>query len=194
VRIVEHANPSGDTHPQHAASSFLRYFQQPEVDPLSSDFWDLARKLGNSVQHYTEALLHGAAHANPALADKIHDFKGTMEKAVSSTMELRAQVQSGAEWHGLTLENVSEMLSTELATVMEELKAEFPAPSEAGHHEERVEMISRALVKVEGCVVRVSARCGVSEAVARAHFRNIEPHVQHVLIVTGKNIYYQSSW
>jgi hypothetical protein len=109
-----------------------------------------------------------------------------MGHVVSNTMELRAKVQGAAEARGLTLEHVSEMLSTDLAVVLQELKTEFPPPSDADHHEQRVEIISRALVKVEGSVVRVSVQCGISEADAIAHFKLIEPHVQHVLVVTGK--------
>lgn len=79
------------------------------------------------------------------------------------------------------------MLSSETAAVLEELKAEFPPLEEANHHR-RVEMVSRALMKIETCVVGVSMQCGMSEADASAHFRNIKPHIQHVNVVTGKRI------
>jgi hypothetical protein len=80
------------------------------------------------------------------------------------------------------------MLSSEMAAVLEELKAEFPPPEEANHHRQRVEMVSRALMNIETYVVRVSMQCGMSEADASAHFRNIKPHIQHVNVVTGKRI------
>jgi hypothetical protein len=80
------------------------------------------------------------------------------------------------------------MLSTELAIVLEELKAEFPAPDEADHHEKRVEMVSWALMKIEGTVIRVRA-LRISEADARTHFRNIEPHIRRVIVVVGKPIW-----
>jgi len=163
----------------------LRFFQNKQIDYASHDFWDLTRKLGGSVQQYTDTLLHDAAIANAAAAGKLYDFKVTMAQVVSSTMELRAEVQAAAEARGLTLENVSEGLSTELAAVLEELKAEFPAPNDAENHEQRVEIVSRALEKVERSVVSVSVQSGVSEADARAHFKVIQPHVQHVLVITG---------
>jgi hypothetical protein len=146
--------------------------------------------LGDTVQQYTDTLLHDTAIANAAAAGKLYDFKDTMTQVVSSTMALRAEVQAAAEARGLTLENVSVGLATELADVLEELKAEFPAPNDAENHEQRVVVVSRALEKVERSVVSVSVRCGISEADARAHFKVIQPHVQHVLVITGKCILY----
>ena len=59
---------------------------------------------------------------------RLQDFKDTMVHVVSSTKMLRDEVQKGAEARGLTLENMSEMLPTEMAYVLAELKAEFPSP------------------------------------------------------------------
>jgi hypothetical protein len=173
--------------PQPAVPSFpLRYFQRPEADFSSSDFWELAHKLGYSVQQYTYNLLRDAAISNPAAAGRLRDFQDTMAHVVSSTTRLRDEVQRGAEARGLTLEHVSEILSAEMAALLEELKAEFPAPDEADHHEHRAEMVSRALLRMEASVVRVSMHCGVSESDARAHFQNIEPHVLRVIVVVGE--------
>jgi hypothetical protein len=173
------------------ASLPLRYFQRlaVEADYQSSDFWELARQLGNSVQQYTDRILHDAGVSNAATAASLRDFKDTMTQLVSSTKDLRDEVHKHANLHGLSLETISEMLSTELAIVLEELKAEFPAPDEADHHEKRVEMVSRALMKIEGTVIRVSGHCGISEADARTRFRDIEPHIRRVIVVVGKPIW-----
>lgn len=163
----------------------LQPVQNLQAAYLSSDFWELAHRLGDSVQQYTDDLLHNASISNTAAAGGLHDFKDTMTQMVINMNGLKAAVQEAAKSHGLNLENVSEMLSSEMAAVLEELKAEFPPPEEADHHRQRVEMVSRALMKIERCVVRVSMQCGMSEADASAHFRNIEPHIQHVIVVTG---------
>lgn len=149
---------------------FLRF--KAEADYSCYEFWELTRQLGNLVQLYTDTLLHDTAIAYAAAAQKLYDFRNTMDKVVSSTTELGDDVQETAILHGFTLEKVSEMLSADLAIVMDELKAEFPAPSDADHHGQRVEMISRALAKLEESVVRVSTQCGVSEPRARAEHRN----------------------
>ena len=165
----------------------LRYFQKQDTDIFLFNFWEHAQKLGQSVQQYTDTLLHDTALVNVAAAERLQDFKDTMARVVSSTKELRDEVQKGAEARGLTLENMSEMLSTEMAYILAELKAEFTSPDEANHHKQRVEMVSRALSKMEESVVRVSMRCGVSETDARMHFRNIEPHIQRVTVVVGES-------
>ena len=166
----------------------LRYFQKQDADIFLFNSWEHAQKLGQSVQQYTDTLLHDAALVNITAAERLRDFKDTMARVVSGTKELRNEVQKGAEARGLTLENMSEMLSTEMAYILAELKAEFPSPDEANHHKQRVEMVSRALSKMEESVVRVSMQCGVSEADARMHFRNIEPHIQRVTVVVGEFI------
>jgi hypothetical protein len=84
---------------------------------------------------------------------------------------------------------MSEKLSANLAAVLQELKAEFPAPDDANNHEQRVKIVSCVLAKVEGSVICISVWCGISEADARAHFKVIEPHVQHMLVITGKHIH-----
>jgi aspartate aminotransferase-like enzyme len=134
------------------------------------------------------------AISNVAAAERLQDFKDTMAHVVSSTRKLRDKVQKGAEARGLTLENVSEMLSTEMANVLAELKAEFPSPDDADHHKQRVEMVSRGLSKTEESVVRVSMQCGVSEADARIHFQNIKPHIQNVIVVVGECIHEHVRW
>jgi hypothetical protein len=151
----------------------------------SPDFWERAAKLGNIVYQYTDDLLHDAADSYAAAADKINDFKSSMNNVVSSTGDLRREFQAKALARGIDIDEISEMLSRELAVVVEELKAEFPSPDQAQNHEERVRIISHALEKVEVSVVRVGAAFGVSEDDARARFREVEFHLQTVLVTTG---------
>jgi len=168
-----------------ALSSYNGQKQPFETYNTLPDFWKRAVKLGSSVQKYTDNILADATTSYSAAAEKIIDFKQSMVKVVSGAGELRHEFESKIWAHGMTLSEISDMLSKELAVVVDELKTEFPPPDHAEHHEERSVMISRALEKVEDVVVRISVRAGVDEANARAHLRNIEPHLNHVLTVTG---------
>jgi len=163
----------------------LQYLQKPDPDLLSSDIWEIANKLGDSVLQYTYTILRYAAHSNVDAAGRIHDFENTMKQVCLSTTRFRYEIQRGAQARGLTLDNISEMLSAEMATLLAELKAEFPSPDEADHHKERGQMVHSALLKMEEGVVRVSTRCGVPESNARAYFRNIEPHLLRVIVTVG---------
>lgn len=83
-----------------------------------------------------------------------------MTRVISSTGGLRRERESEARAHKISLHKISEMLSTELAVLIEELKAESPPPDHAGHHDVRVMIVSRALDKIGGVVVRVSKAVG----------------------------------
>jgi len=65
----------GTAHPQFTVPSFpLRHVQILAADSRSSDFWELAHKLGNSVQQYADDLLHDATTSNTAAAERLHEF------------------------------------------------------------------------------------------------------------------------
>jgi len=74
------------------------------------------------------------------------------------------------------------MLSSELAIAVEELKSEFPPPDHAEYHDDRVRIISHALVKVEDAV-RVCAAVGVSEVITRARLSEVTPHLRDALVL-----------
>lgn len=164
----------------------IRLWQLLDTYNTSPDFWERAAKLGSLVQQYTSDILNDAATSYSTTAGQIDQFKQSMNQVISSTSNLRREIESKARARGITPHTVSEMLSKELAVVVEELKAEFPPPDHAEHHEDRVKIISRALIKVEDAVVRVSQAVGVSEPKARACFGDIEVHLRYALVVTGK--------
>lgn len=172
----------------HGISGPIRLWQLLDTYNTSQalDFWERAANLGSLVRQYTSDILNDAATSDAAAAGKIDSFKQSMHHLVSSTGELRREIVRKARARGISLHNISEMLSNELAVVIEELENEFPPPDHAEHHEDRVKIISRALVKVEDAVVRVSKAVGVPEAKARSCFGNIEIHLRDVLVVTGK--------
>jgi len=163
----------------------IRLWQLLDTYNTSPDFWERAANLGSLVQQYTSDILNDAAISYATAAGKIDCFKQSMNHVVSNTGELRREIERKARARGMTLHNISEMLSNELAVVIEELKNEFPPPDHAEHHEDRVKIISRALVKVEDAVVRVSKAVGVPEAKVRSCFGDIEIHLRDVLVVTG---------
>lgn len=147
-----------------------------------ANFWERIADMGYSAQQYTSTMFNDIT---TSYAAEIDSFKQSMNHVISNTMKLRSEIESKIQERGITLHEVSEMLSKELAGVVEELQAEFP-PDHAKHHEDRVKVISGALTKVEDAVVRVCAAIGVSEKDARAHFRDITPHLRDVLVTIGE--------
>jgi hypothetical protein len=157
-----------------------------DFDPTASangnedaDFWERLRGL---TQQTISDVFNYVATVCPAT---INSFKQSMDHVVSNTGKLRSKIESKARARGITLHEISEMLSKELEGVFKELKDEFPPPGEAEHHDDRDRIISGALKKVEDAVVRVSGVVGVSEADARAHLGDITPHLKHALVTIG---------
>jgi hypothetical protein len=108
-----------------------------------------------------------------------------MSHIVSTTNKLRIELQDAAQERELVLDEVSEKFSSQLASIFEELST-IPSPESAPSHEERLLLVSDVLKKVESGLVHVCGLYGVSEDVARGHFRDIEPHVKHILVTTGE--------
>ena len=112
-----------------------------------ADFWEGLRRLAQQTIDVSDYV----ATLYPA---KINSFKQSMDHVVSNTGKLRSKIESKARARGMTLHEVSEMLSKELEGVFKELKDEFPPPDEAEHHDDRDKIISGALKKVEDAVVQ----------------------------------------
>ena len=157
------------------------------LSPNSFDFWTEAGKLGDKLVLYTNEQLEAAATTYTSAAEKIGQFKVTMEHVVSGAKRFGDDVRRD----GIDLEEFSKKFTVELGTIMEELKEEFsePLPGERTPRQEQRDMrITHTLLKVEDVVVRVSASWGVSETDSRAHFQKAQPSVKSVLVISGEPI------
>jgi hypothetical protein len=151
---------------------------------LQLDFWASAKALGDKVRTYTEEKLHEAALEIPAASAKLDEFKATMSDVVTASKELRSHIEHSTR-NSLTTEEISEKLSAELTPVLEKFKAEFTLPlpgDQNARYEERARMVDWLMVEVEHTLVRILP---IPEADARERFQKIQPHVKHVLLVTG---------
>jgi hypothetical protein len=165
----------------------IRFVAHDENVCQSSNFWDMAENLGDSVRKYTENLIIRAAlDSSRAVAVKLHEFEETMVQVVTNAKRLRDDVHEAAQKHGVGLDQVSEKLSSEMAVVLEQLKKEFPSPGKAPSHEERLRMTSHVMKNVEESLVRVCGLYGLPEANVKAQFRAIEPPVTKFLVITGQ--------
>lgn len=112
-----------------------------------------------------------------------------MAQVVNISGAFREDIQRVA-CEGVTPEQISENLSAELEVVLEEFKKEFSLPLPEDHnsrYEERVRMISWIMNKVEDHLVKLLAISSVPEAETRVRFQTIQPHVERVVLVTGKS-------
>jgi hypothetical protein len=76
-------------------------------------------------------------------------------------------------------------LANELEIVMDQVREEFPPPSEAPNHEQRVEIIGTVLTRVEGALVKVTRKYNIDEDKTRDIFRTMRPGIENTLILVG---------
>jgi hydrogenase maturation factor len=150
-------------------------------------FWKEIDKTGIDLVRYAEEELQNAAATFTSAKERIDEFNVTIVKVVSSAKKFGDHVLH----YGVNLEELSEMLATELDAILEELKAEFSLPlpgQETPRQAHRDKMISSALSKVEDAVVKVTGLWGIPEAETRLHFKEFEPHVKIFLLVSSEHI------
>lgn len=149
------------------------------------DFWKQATALGDTVRHYADDIITKACAPNAFSADKLRLLKFSMDRLVNSASELRAEVEDAVRHTDVSIDGVSEKLAAELEIVLEALKAEFPPPGDATHHEERSQKISLVLSKAEDAILRVLISHGMAEEAARSQFDKIRRSTEVALVVVG---------
>jgi len=120
--------------------------------------------------------LHSAA------AKQIDKFKAAFKNAEEAVVQVRnvAFAHTNSDLAG-----VSKELGHSFDKVLRSLQEEFPPPKEAPSHEERVLMVSRALIAVEKKVVEVLSRHGVDKAHIRSLFDKLGPIIRDLVVIAG---------
>ncbi|KAF8531232.1 hypothetical protein JB92DRAFT_2852296 [Gautieria morchelliformis] len=184
-KVVSSLQNSGD-HVLHDGEELSEEFATQEFD-----FWKETEKLGSdlvrNLVHNAEEELQNAAETFTSAKERIDEFKVTMEEVVSNAQKFRDHVLHD----GVNLEELSEMLATELDTILEKLKAEFTQPlpgHETPRQAQRHKIICSALSMVEDAVVKVTGLWGIPEADSRLHFKEFEPHLKNVLLISAQLI------
>jgi vacuolar-type H+-ATPase subunit H len=150
------------------------------------DFWKEAKDLGEKAIKSSEKLFNDAVGT---ASEKIQEFKHTLTEIVSKTEALRHEVQDEITKHNLTLEDISDRLSDELAIVFKELQTEFSEPlpeNKTERYKCRETIVSSAMSKIEDAFVKVAAIWQMSEDKARTSFQTISPHIQKIVLITCK--------
>ncbi|KAF8507295.1 hypothetical protein BU17DRAFT_16275, partial [Hysterangium stoloniferum] len=124
-------------------------------------------------------------------ADNIHQIMQNITDLVSNAAVLRDEIQSEIQKRNITIENISDMLSAELAVVFEQLQTEFTEPlpeNKTERYKQRERMVSITMIKVEDAFVICATTWDVSENDARAQFQSISLPVKQVVLGAGNVI------
>ncbi|KAK7457195.1 hypothetical protein VKT23_010493 [Stygiomarasmius scandens] len=171
-----------------------------EEDP--SKFWDRVIGLGNKASAYTNALLSQVTRKIPSTKSSVLALQSTISTTITSPglQAFRSELQnltlqgfddlnSDMQRNGLDLSNWSNTfsfdLSCELELIMDQFRADFPEPSTAPNHAQRVVFIQTLMNRIEEGLVRVSAKYGVREQDTKDNFSKVRHGTEDTLIIVG---------
>lgn len=124
-------------------------------------------------------------------ATEFAEFMETMGRVVIAANKLRDDIEIAAKKHGLTIDQISGILSEEFDLIFHELQKEFPGdlPEDSGgRHTERVKIVSWVMDKVESPLVKVTILWGIPESDTKMRFQEIKRHVKNILIFVGMHL------
>jgi hypothetical protein len=112
-----------------------------------------------------------------------------MRQLVSTAETFRSQVEVAVNSQGRTMEDVSNHLSVLYAQILEQLATEFPAPDEAPSHQEREDMVTVVMKRLEEGTVSSCERLGIREESMRDFFSKVGPIVEKLIVTIGTSLF-----
>ena len=158
--------------------------------PPDFDFWKEAEKLGKKAIDYADISLTASALQFPSAADKIAEFKASVQDLVKSAEVLAPQGSLVARTDiNINPDEFIRRLSDKIDIILEELKAEFsePLPEDKSEgYRKREEVVEWALDKLEGAFVEVYGHWHVPEAEAKERFSHVKAPIRRVVLLVGE--------
>ena len=167
-------------------SRFLGLQRSPSL--VDFDFWKEGEKLGQKAIDYADSNLAASALQFPSVADKIAQFKASVQDLVRNAEALRPALVAPTNIN-IDFDEFFRRLSDKTDVVLEELKAEFsePLPEDRSEgYKKREEAVDRALDKLEGAFVEVYEHWHVPEAEVREKFSHVKPQIRRVVLLGGE--------
>ncbi|KAF8517713.1 hypothetical protein BU17DRAFT_66783 [Hysterangium stoloniferum] len=173
-------------------SSWVLYATAHASNPseFPSNVWNQSVDVNSGV-HYVVDRLEELANTITSTAGSIHQFRNSMTSLLSTVQNFQEDIQSKMEAEGHALEVLLEKLEIQFTDILEELQSEFsvPLPEDQDlRQKERAKFVHQALLKVENVVVNVVEELGMSGVDTRNSFRNLSPHIEQFLMVSGSLI------
>lgn len=143
-----------------------------------------ANVVGEEVARLAGVVVHDV----DAVANKtIVEFKESITDVVFKVQAMEYDMHDDLEEHGVSSDRIFDMFSAQMASMFEDLKAEFhePLPElQTAAYKDRAVIVGRFLDMVEDEFVTVSALWHMSESDARKSFATIKPAFSSVILIT----------
>ena len=149
-----------------------------------TDFWQSALALGIRVRKYAEDLVNSAVESLH-VKEPVDQLKATMQQLVSTTEKFRTEIEAMVNSRGQKMEDISQDLAALYAEILESLSTEFPAPDRAPTHQERRDMVTLVIKRLENGTVSICERWGIQEESMRKLFSDVGPMVEKLIVTTG---------
>jgi len=147
-----------------------------------SDFWIKASELGDMLHDYTAYKLEDISNQYKII-DKITDLKNATNTLVQGIRDLMPVIEKSAS--GIDFEKAREDLESRLSMIPKLLKEEFPEPSKAPSHEDRVKFFDRVFEIASAEVVTVLGKFGMEKDEVIEKLNRIEPPLKKVIVTIG---------
>lgn len=144
-----------------------------------------ANVVGEEVAHLAGVVVHDF----DAVANKktVEESKASIADVVFKVQAMEYDIHDDLEVHGISSDRIFDMFSAKLASMFEDLKAEFsePAPEkQTAEYKDRAVMVDRFLDMVENGFVRISALWRMPESDARKSFGIIKAELKSAILIT----------
>jgi len=140
--------------------------------------------VGEEVAHLAGVVVHDV----DAVANKtIEEFKASITDVVFKVQAMEYDIHDDLEVHGISSDRIFDMLSAQLASMFEGLKAEFSEPlpeKQTAEYKDRAVVVARFLDMVEDEFVRISSLWHMPEGDARKSFGIIKAELNSVILIT----------
>jgi hypothetical protein len=152
-------------------------------------FWQKVEKKGPQA---AEQLLGQITKTLPEITHVVDDFKDSINKVIDQARKTHNELQEAIKGKGITIEDVSTLLSQEVEKIYEDLKDEVddPSPDDHGRRSgvprDRAQLISQIMEKIGIAYIRVLTGLGVPQNVAETQFNEFSSTVTPFLLVAGK--------
>ena len=118
----------------------------------------------------------------PDARASIEDFVGLVRSAVDDAAQLRPSTDLVPN----NLEDAEEEIGKALQTILEQVKTEFPPPSSAPSHEERLALAENVVGRAVRAVEEVLVKRGVDEEKAHRALERMERGLVRMVVITGE--------
>jgi hypothetical protein len=185
---------------QNVLEVAINGYQSFHTSALDFTFFEDAHKIGDKAQENAREAFQRAADEFKDVGDRVLQIKRDVESLVTAAADFKALIGSHLEpsfvsdkedlfKRGLNLnidlDAFSDELSDVLDTVQYELRKQFPPPSEAVGHDERVKMVDEALAKMREAFSHLIVKYDIPEDRAMDIIDRFSEVLRRILVTTG---------